>query len=135
MKRNAILLQEAYRRDGHADFIKRASEVCGVPRSTLKRLWDLYVTVRDWNIVKATAISSNVLQTRTVSTSKRVCREIRHLNYKIRRGQWGVSVPHCQRQRVYRHEEDDAAQVGNINWGAIIYLILIGLNHVRILMP
>ena len=29
MKRNAILLQEAYRRDGHADFIKRASEVCG----------------------------------------------------------------------------------------------------------
>ncbi|SVE50609.1 uncharacterized protein METZ01_LOCUS503463, partial [marine metagenome] len=25
MKRNAILLQEAYRRDGHADFIKRAS--------------------------------------------------------------------------------------------------------------
>ena len=42
MKRNAILLQEAYRRDGHADFIKRASEVCGVPRSTLKRFWDLY---------------------------------------------------------------------------------------------
>ena len=37
MKRNAILLQEAYRRDGHADFIKRASEVCGVPRSTLKK--------------------------------------------------------------------------------------------------
>ena len=28
MERNAILLQEAYRRDGHADFIKRASEVC-----------------------------------------------------------------------------------------------------------
>jgi len=26
MKRNAILLQEAYRRDGHADFIKRASK-------------------------------------------------------------------------------------------------------------
>ena len=37
MKRNAILLQEAYRRDGHADFIKRTSEVCGVPRSTLKK--------------------------------------------------------------------------------------------------
>jgi len=37
MKRNAILLQEAYRRDGHADFIKRASQVCGVPRSTLKK--------------------------------------------------------------------------------------------------
>ena len=36
MKRNAILLQEAYRRDGHADFIKRASEVCDVPRSTLE---------------------------------------------------------------------------------------------------
>ena len=27
MKRNAILLQEPYRRDGHADFIKRASEI------------------------------------------------------------------------------------------------------------
>ena len=37
LKRNAILLQEAYRRDGHADFIKPASEVCGAPRSTLKK--------------------------------------------------------------------------------------------------
>ena len=43
MKRNAILLQEAYRRDGHADFIKRASEVCGVPRSTLKRWRQQYL--------------------------------------------------------------------------------------------
>ena len=37
MKRNAILLQKVYRRDGHTDFIKRASDVCGVPRSTLKK--------------------------------------------------------------------------------------------------
>ena len=43
MKRNAILLQEAYRRDGHADFIKRASEVCGVPRSTLKKWRQQYL--------------------------------------------------------------------------------------------
>ena len=43
MKRNAILLQEAYRRDGHADFIKRASEVCGVPRSTLYRWRQQYL--------------------------------------------------------------------------------------------
>jgi|AP95_1055475.scaffolds.fasta_scaffold45822_2 hypothetical protein len=28
---------ETCRRDGHGDFIKRASEVCGVPRSTIKR--------------------------------------------------------------------------------------------------
>ena len=43
MKRNAILLQEAYRRDGHVDFIKRASEVCGVPRSTLKKWRQQYL--------------------------------------------------------------------------------------------
>ena len=43
MKRNAILLQEAYRRDGHADFIKRASDVCGVPRSTLKKWRQQYL--------------------------------------------------------------------------------------------
>ena len=43
MKRNAILLQEPYRRDGHADFIKRASEVCGVPRSTLKKWRQQYL--------------------------------------------------------------------------------------------
>ena len=43
LKRNAILLQEAYRRDGHADFIKPASEVCGAPRSTLKRLRQQYL--------------------------------------------------------------------------------------------
>ena len=43
MKRNSILLQEAYRRDGHADFIKRASEVCGVPRSTLKKWRQQYL--------------------------------------------------------------------------------------------
>jgi hypothetical protein len=43
MKRNAILLQEAYRRDGHADFIKRASEVCGVPRSPIKKWRQQYL--------------------------------------------------------------------------------------------
>ena len=43
MKRNAILLQEPYRRDGHVDFIKRASEVCGVPRSTLKKCRQQYL--------------------------------------------------------------------------------------------
>ena len=43
MKRNAILLQEAYRRDGHADFIKRTSEVCGVPRSTHKKWRQQYL--------------------------------------------------------------------------------------------
>ena len=43
MKRNAILLREAYRRVGHADFIKRASEVCGVPRSTLKKWRQQYL--------------------------------------------------------------------------------------------
>ena len=43
MKRNAILLQEAYRRDGHADFLKRASEICGVPRSTLKKWRQQYL--------------------------------------------------------------------------------------------
>ena len=43
MKRNAILLQEAYRRDGHVDFIKRASEVCGLPRSTLKKWRQKYL--------------------------------------------------------------------------------------------
>ena len=43
MKRNAILLHEAYRRKGHVDFIKRASEVCGVPRSTLKKWREQYL--------------------------------------------------------------------------------------------
>ena len=43
MERKAILLQEAYRRDGHANFIKRASEVCGVPRSTLMRWQPQYL--------------------------------------------------------------------------------------------
>ena len=43
MKRNAILLQEAYRSDGHVDFIKRTSEVCGVPRSTLKKWRQQYL--------------------------------------------------------------------------------------------
>ena len=43
MKRNAILLQKAYRRDGHADFLKRASEICGVPRSTLKKWRQQYL--------------------------------------------------------------------------------------------
>jgi len=37
---------------------------------------ELYVTIKDWESVKKTAITSNVLQTRTVSTSKRVCGEI-----------------------------------------------------------
>jgi hypothetical protein len=32
---------------------------------------------------------------------------------RSRSGQWGVSVPHRQRQRVYGHEEDDAAEVIN----------------------
>ena len=53
MKRNAILLQEAYRRDGHADFIKRASEVCGVPRSTFKKFWDPYGLVRQVECYRA----------------------------------------------------------------------------------
>ena len=43
MKRTTILLQEAYRRDGHPDFIKRASEVCGVSRSTLKKWRQQYL--------------------------------------------------------------------------------------------
>jgi len=29
-------------------------------------------------------------------------------------GQWGVSVPYRQWQRLYGYEEDDAAEVGNI---------------------
>jgi hypothetical protein len=61
MKRNAILLQEAYRRDGHVDFIKKTSEVCGVPRSTLKKWRQQYlkgryteVTDEDVEVFRAT---------------------------------------------------------------------------------
>ena len=47
MKRNAVLLQETYQRDGHADFIKRAYEVVwGVPHSTLKRWRQQYLNGR-----------------------------------------------------------------------------------------
>ena len=50
MKRNVILLQEAYRRDGHADFIKRTSEVCGVRRPPL-HTQEMVVAVSNVQIV------------------------------------------------------------------------------------
>lgn len=36
----------------------------------------LYLELRNWNVARDKVISSNLLQTRTLSTSKRICREI-----------------------------------------------------------
>ena len=40
------------------------------------RLAMLFVDLNDWNVVRNTVIADNVLQTRTLNTSKRFCREI-----------------------------------------------------------
>lgn len=37
---------------------------------------NLYFKIKDWNSVYDKALSSNILQTRTLSTAKRVCREV-----------------------------------------------------------
>jgi hypothetical protein len=88
MKRNAILLQEAYRRDGHADFIKRASEVCGVPRSTLKKWRQQYlngiyteVTNDDIESFRATLWrdQKEVLAQQAFGTAKKILEQINGL--------------------------------------------------------
>ena len=88
MKRNAILLQEAYRRDGHADFIKRASEVCGVPRSTLKKWRQQYlngiyteVTNDDIESFRATLWrdQQEVLAQQAFGTAKKILEQINGL--------------------------------------------------------
>ena len=88
MKRNAILLQEAYRRDGHADFIKRASEVCGVPRSTLKKWRQQYlngiyteVTNDDIESFRATLWrdQQEVLAQQAFGTAKKILEQINDL--------------------------------------------------------
>jgi hypothetical protein len=40
------------------------------------RLAALFVDLNDWNVVRNTVIADNLLQTRTLNTSKRFCREI-----------------------------------------------------------
>ncbi|WP_430228623.1 DUF1819 family protein [Nitrosomonas communis] len=40
------------------------------------RLAALYLKAGDWNLVRDRVITENLLQTRTLSTSKRICREI-----------------------------------------------------------
>jgi Putative inner membrane protein (DUF1819) len=40
------------------------------------RLAALYLEFKDWNTVRDTVLSANLLQARTLNTSKRVCREI-----------------------------------------------------------
>ena len=88
MKRNAILLQEAYRRDGHAYFIKRASEVCGVPRSTLKKWRQQYlngiyteVTNDDIESFRATLWrdQQEVLAHQAFGTAKKILEQINGL--------------------------------------------------------
>ena len=88
MKRNAILLQEAYRRDGHVDFIKRASEVCGVPRSTLKKWRQQYlngiyteVTNDDIESFRATLWrdQQEVLAQQAFGTAKKILEQINGL--------------------------------------------------------
>ena len=81
MKRNAVLLQEAYRRDGHVDFIKKASEVCGVPRSTLKRwrkefLDGTYTEVTDEDVEAFRATAWRAQQEALASEAFRVARQI-----------------------------------------------------------
>ncbi|WP_039960780.1 BrxA family protein, partial [endosymbiont of Riftia pachyptila] len=40
------------------------------------KLAALYFKLKDWNAVRDKVISENLLQARTLNTSKRVCREI-----------------------------------------------------------
>ena len=88
MKRNAILLQEAYRRDGHADFLKRASEICGVPRSTLKKwrqqyLNGIYTEVTNDDIESFMATlwrdQQEVLAQQAFGTAKKILEQINGL--------------------------------------------------------
>lgn len=41
-------------------------------------LAELYLDIRDWELVKSSALESNILQSRTVSTAKRLTRECCH---------------------------------------------------------
>ena len=69
-------------------------------RESLK-LTELYLDLGDWNSVRERALAENLLQTRTLSTLKRICREVILRLKTLRKGELDFLVEGSHQEQVY----------------------------------